>query len=41
MLFIYCSAHTKAILSFLPDIFYHFTTDVPNTEDGENVWNFP
>jgi hypothetical protein len=30
----------KAILSFLPDIFYHFTTDVPNTEDGEKAWNF-
>jgi hypothetical protein len=40
MWFICGSAHMTAILSFLSDIFYHFTTDVPNTEDGENVWNF-
>jgi len=25
----------KAILSFLPDIFYHFITDLPYTEDGK------
>jgi len=31
---------SNKILSFLSDIFYNFTTDVPNIEDGENVQNF-
>jgi hypothetical protein len=30
----------KAIFAFLPENFYHFTIDVPNKDDGENVWNF-